>query len=287
MQVWRDRLQQASEELHDPLLGLHLGQTIRPSHFGVLGFVFHACANMGAALARLERYQRLVYDFNPLHLQMQADAVELIWSTERGRPGPLVDECAITALLTLARHLSGQDLQPLRVEFVNPPPTLDHWPEYQAVLGPSLRFEQSHTVVAFPLEWLSQPLQHPDTNLLAILETQADALLAALPPSATISQQLTRLITQQLRHGLPDQAKLAGHLGLSSRSLHRKLAAEGQSFRELLASTQEQLARDYLNDPSLQLTEIAQLCGYSEHSAFSRAFKQWTGHSPAAYRRRQ
>lgn len=287
MQTWRERLEHASAQLQDPLLGLHLGQSIRPAHFGVLGLVFHACTNMGAALARLERYQRLVYDFNPLKLHIGGQHVELIWSTERGRPGALVDECAISALVTLARHLSGTPLQPAWVHFVNPSPAAMHWPEYEQVLGRQVQFEQPQTVVAIPLDWLSLPLQHPDTALQTILEQQADALLAQLPEHAQLSARLTRLLSQQLSQGLPTQHDVAAQLGLSTRSLHRRLAAEGTSYRERLAQTRLQLAQSYLRNPQLHIAEVAQLCGYTEQSALSRAFKQWTGLSPQAYRRRR
>ena len=116
---WRRLLERASAHLDDPLLGLHLGRSITPAHFGVIGYVLLACGNLGAALQRLQQYQRLVYDVNPMRYRLEPSSVVLEWGVEHGRPGALADETAIAALVQMARDLTGKGFPPDEVCFVN------------------------------------------------------------------------------------------------------------------------------------------------------------------------
>ena len=286
MARWKQRLEQAADALGDPLLGLKLGQSIRPAHFGVLGYLFHACGTLGGALSRLERYQRLVYDMNPMRVQAEQRRIALIWSTEFGRPGPLVDACAITALITLAKAMTGRRDGPTEVHFVNPAPPEAHKAAYTDALCARVLFDADDTRVIFAADWMQQTLVHPDPALAALLEQQADALLEQLPEKEGLARELTRVLARALPQGPPDQERIAAALGLSVRTLHRRLESSGFQYRQLLAQTRRELAERHLADPRIQLSEVAQLCGYSEQSAFSRAYKQWTGRSPLASRQR-
>lgn len=283
MQEWRQRLETAAQALNDPLLGLHLGQQLRPEHFGVMGYLFHACGTLGGALARLERYSRLVYDFNPLTVAATAEGLSLRWGTAWGRPGPLVDETAIVGLLTLARHFTGTMVTPLQVQFVNPPPP--NLTPYRDVFGCPVTFAAPATEVLLPITELGRPLVAPDSALLASLEAQADAMLAALPQTGLLSMQVRQRIAHALPHGCPSQDAIARQLHRSARSLHRDLAAEGTRFRDILAQTRQDLALAYLEDPQMRIVDVALLCGFADQSAFTRAFRQWTGHAPATIRK--
>jgi AraC-like DNA-binding protein len=280
---WRILLQRAAEHLQDPLLGLHLGQTITPAHFGVMGYVLLACPNLGAALARTLQYQRLLYDVNPMRSSLQGSDLLLEWGVDQGRPGALVDECAITALLQLTHNASGRRIVATEVCFVNPAPS-DSTP-YREWFGCPVRFDQAVTSIRFPQALLALPLRQPDIVLLNVLERQADALLAALPPSDDFEQAVRRCIARLIREGEPELELVANELHVSPRTLHRRLEAGGVNFRELRENIRHRLAQHYLADPRLQLAEIAQLLGYSEQSAFTRAFRRWCGQTPHRYRR--
>ncbi|WP_061946164.1 AraC family transcriptional regulator [Collimonas pratensis] len=280
--AWRGLLQRAADHLHDPLLGLHLGRTITAAHFGVMGYVLLACPNLGAALARTMQYQRLLYDVNPMRSTLEGSDLLLEWGVEQGRPGALVDECAITALLQLAHNATGQRIAATEIRFVNPAPA-DVRP-YRDWFGCPVLFDQPLTSIRFPQALLGLPLRQPDTVLLNVLERQADALLAQLPPSDDFEQAVRRCIARLVREGQPELELVANELHVSARTLHRRLAASGVNFRELRESIRLRLAEDYLADPRLQLAEIAQLLGYSEQSAFTRAFRRWSGQAPYAFR---
>lgn len=280
---WRRLLQCAAEALEDPLLGLHLGQQVTPAHFGVMGYVLLACANLGAALARMEAYNRLLYDVSPLRVKIEDEAVVLEWGTERGRPGALVDETAITALVQFTRDITGRDDAASRIHFVNPPPA-DIRP-FEDWFGCPVRFAQTTTLAAIPRARLGLPLRQPDPALLTLLEAQAERLLAELPEPDPLESQVRRMVAQLAPEGGHALDAVAHALNVSSRTLHRRLEARGLNFRSLRDDTLRRLAEDHLRDPHLQLADIALLLGYSEQSAFNRAFRRWTGTTPRAWRR--
>lgn len=283
---WQGYLHTAATALDDPLLGLHLGGSISPKHLGILGYVLLACGTVGGALQRLQQYHQLIYDVNPMQIRLQQDAVCLAWGQEMGRPGALVDEAAIAALLQFCRDITDQaQLAPVGVDFINPTPA-DIQP-YQKWFGCPVRFEQDETRVIISPAVLQTPLRSADPALIAILESQADALLASVSQAEAgeATQSVQQNLSRLLREGEPTAEQVGEQLFITSRTLQRRLASEGTSFRQLLQQTRHQLAKQYLQDPRLQLSEIALLLGYSEQSAFSRAFRQWQQQTPVEYRK--
>lgn len=286
VQAWRELLRQVAQQLGQPDLGLRLGRSARLAHLGLLGYVLQSCGTLGAALERIQRYERLVNDINRLNWSLDqsagGDAVVLRWGMERGRPGALVDECAIATLLQVTRQISGLHDAPVAVDFVNPAPA-DITP-YAEFFGITPRFGQHETRISFPAALLQLPLQHPDPHLLGLLEKQVDELLHQLPAEADIVQQVRRQVGQRLRQQRVTLSGIAGDLHVSERTLHRRLQESGTNFREIWESTRQHLAEEYLRDHRLTLTEVAGLLGFSEQSAFTRSFRRWTGQGPKAWR---
>ena len=282
---WQALLEQARDL--DPAPGstfpLRLARGIAPRHFGVVGFAALACGTLGEALQRLERYHRSVYDVNIAQVQPCAEGICIEWGVERGRPGALVDETAIAALVQLTREFTGKPLRALAVDFVNRRPA-DVRP-YEDFFGGTVRFEQPSTRVVLSLRDLALPLRGADAALLALLDTQAERLLQEVAvvsePVGVWRQALVGLI----RSGRTSLADLAQSLQMSPRSLQRRLAEQGHSFQTLLSQTRQQLAEAYLRDANVELAEVALLLGYSEQSAFTRAFRQWSGQAPLQWRR--
>ena len=284
---WQALLAQARDLDPGPraTFALRLARGIAPRHFGVVGFAALACGTLGEALQRLERYHRSVYDVNLARVRPDADGLCIEWGVERGRPGALVDETALAALVQLTRELTGRPLRALAVDFVNPRPA-DVRP-YEDFFGGPVRFGQPSTRLLLAAADLALPLRGADAALLALLDAQAERLLqqvaAVSGPVGVWRQALVGLI----RSGRTSLAELAASQQMSPRSLQRRLAAEGHGFQALLSQTRQQLAEAYLRDPAIELTEVALLLGYSEQSAFTRAFRHWTGQAPQQWRRAQ
>lgn len=285
MAHWVALLEQAAARLDDPCLGLHVGQRITPRHLGPLGYLLLAMPSLGAALDKLNQYQRLVYDITPMAVRATGDGIELVWDAEHGRPGRLSDDTAIAALVQFTRDIaSGPPLRLRSVRFINPAPA-DPRP-YEAFFDCPVQFDQPETVLSIPADTLFRPLTGSDPGLTALMETQVRQRLALLPASVAGVDALRQAMGEALHLGEPTLAGMAAAQGLSARTLQRQLAAAGTSFNRELAAVRQQLAEAYLADHRLTVSDVAQLLGYSEHSAFTRRFTAAAGCSPKVWRAR-
>ncbi|ERO65708.1 MULTISPECIES: AraC family transcriptional regulator [Pseudomonas] len=282
---WEHMLAMAARQLGDPLLGIHLGRTISARHFGVLGSVLLACNTLEAALARLERYLRLVFDVLPMYRREGQGWVEIVWDTSEYQPGPLVNETGIVAMVQFCRDLVVGAVDPIQIDFNHQGPT-DPGP-YEEFFGCPVRFAQAQAVMRFAPDVLAMPLKSPDPALITLLEQHADRLLAQLPQQDEMVEQVRKTISRELHEGEPSIERIGARLRLSPRTLQRRLQETGTTFRGELNLVRHELALSYLRDPRLQIVDIAMLLGYSEHSAFTRAFKEWSGQTPLEARQNQ
>ncbi|MBA5604060.1 AraC family transcriptional regulator [Duganella sp. FT3S] len=279
---WAGMLAAAARELRDPALGLHVGATITPAHLGPLGYVLLASQSVLAALQRYLRYQRLVHDVSPVRTYPADDRLVLEWSDESRHIGLLANQCGLAALVQFARDITGSDIDPVVIHFVEPAPA-DVAP-YAVLFRCPVLFGQEATRVCFPRQLLDLPLRRADPALVAMLERQVQASLEALPGPDHMLQAVRRCISSHLLDGEAMLDQVAQELHVSGRTLRRWLQARGWSFRNLLEDTRRRLAEHYLRDTPLSLPEVALLLGYSEQSAFNRAFMNWCGMTPRRWR---
>jgi AraC-like DNA-binding protein len=280
---WIALLDLVAAEDHRPALGLAIGQRVQPRHAGVMGYLGLSCETMGEALWRFERYHRLVYDGNPIQMNIDADSVSISWGIVHGCPGQLADETAIAAFTTITRKLVNAQVMAKRVEFVNAqPPYLQPYTDFFQC---PVSFGHERTTVVFSSDYLNLPIRFGDSGLRALLEQQAEALLRTLPENDEFEHHLKQALVKSLHSGEPTLNVVASALHVSARTLQRRLAERDLHFHSVLETTRLALARDYMSNSTLSLTEIALLLGYSEQSAFTRAFKRWTGLTPRQARK--
>lgn len=279
---WARMLAVAQVRLRDPLLSLHLGASITVRHLGILGAVLLACDNLAAALQKFDRYQRLIFDVIPMNRHASSEAVDLTWDNRSYQPGRLVDETGFAVLIQFCRSLVRGTFRPQLVEFMHAAPA-DVTP-YETFFGCEVRFGRPEPMIRLSNEMLALPLKSPDPALVRVLEQHADRLLSDLPQQSEIIEQVRRCIAELLREGEPDIERVSQQLKISSRTLQKRLSLAGSSFRDETRFVRQRLASSYLQDPRLQIVDIALLLGYSEHSAFTRAFREWTGRSPSQIR---
>lgn len=275
---WENLLFLARDYLNDPLLGLHVGQTITTRHLGVLGAVLAACDNFHNALYRFKRYLRLIFDVVPINITIFEKYVELSWVYDEYQAGGIVDETGRTVMVQFARELIRGKTNLLVVHFIHEAPNDIH--PYEEYFGCPVLFGQKVPLMRFSKEMLELPLKSPDKNLVIILEQHAEQLMAKLPWVDEIIAQVRTQITYLLLHGEPDIDQVAERLNYSRRTLQRRIAEVGTNFRNELNIVRYELAKSYLKDLRLQIVEIALLLGYSEHSPFTRAYKEWSGKTP-------
>lgn len=281
---WWHLLQVLQDNLPGHLVGMELGQAIKPAYVGVLGYLTLSCDTVAEALQRFQRYQRLLHDGDTAHFEVRGDQVCLCWSNEFGLSTQLSDEVLVMGMITNLRTMTGMpDLQPSRIQFVAPQPV--NVEAYQRFVSCPIAFDQPRLELQFPLTYLALPVTNSDPALKQLLEQQAQTLLAILPQQEDFYHCLQQAIVKAIQGGEPTLETVAAALAMSRRTLHRRLQEKGLVFKDLLQQIRLQLARQYLAEQRLTLVEIALLLGYSEQSAFSRAFKQWSGVSPLQYQK--
>lgn len=284
--VWAELLARAALLRPDSkTVGLEIGSGVQPRHVGVLGYLVLASATLGDAMLAYQRYERLFYGVDIAEVEAmttpEGPMVEIRW--ENAGLSVMADELAIAALVTFLRRQVDYPPPPARIAFMHAAAP-DVAAEYERFFGCPVAFGDSHVRVRFPAGYLAMPMPHSDPSLRVLLDRQAQALLAALPESAGFDRSLQQLLLRLLPEGGATLERLARELHQSPRTLQRRLSEAGLSWQELLDRTREQLARQYLADRSLRMSDIALLLGYTEQSALTRAVKRWTGRSPRQLR---
>jgi AraC-like DNA-binding protein len=276
----------AAEATGDADFGLHAAEAAGEGLFDVLGYLVRASPTLGEALRRLARYARLTSEPTRWELAPDADGALHVRHALEGVPGEAprhAAECMLALVCLAARRLLGREVDPLAVHFRHPaPPRLA---EHRRLFRAPLHFAQAHTALVLPASLAEARLPQGDPGLLAVLERHADALLARLPQDASFPARVRRVLCEQLRAGETGMESLARRLHLSRRTLQRRLQQEGLSFESVLDGLRRELAEAHLSEGDVPIAEVAFLLGFSDPSAFHRAFRRWTGVPPATFRR--
>ncbi len=276
----------AAELTNDAYFGLSAAELIRPKHLGAFGYVVAASANVGEAIARLIRFKRLTGDAS--QVQMRVSGTQARYVHETVMP-PLSNnrhhaEWSAAVVVSLLREITGQQSwRPIEVTFRHAAPA--NLEPHKRVFGCTPLFSQEEDTFALELRFLAAPFLGAEDVLSGILEQHAMEKLAALPQQSDVLQAVRTRLQKHLSGGSPTIEQLADDMGLSVRSLQRRLEEQGLTFQQVLDEMRERLATVYLGNPSMAIAEAAYLLGYSDASAFSRAFKRWHQVSPSDWRR--
>jgi AraC-like DNA-binding protein len=275
-------LKRIDPEMNQSMLAIEIGRHITAAHFGVLGYLIVACADLTEALTLLNRYARLLNDHFEMITSLKDDTVVMSWDIPNDE-NLLFYEMGLAAMMQFTSNLIGQIARPLEVHLRSRRP--DHVDYYESFYGCPVHFDQAEMLVKLPIALLATPVKQSDKMLLDLLSKQADQALAALPQDGEWTKKVRQEIVRLCHEDTPTLAKVSSNLFVTPRTLQRHLADEGLRFQPLLDETRLRLAEQYLNEGQLQLTDIAELLGYSDQSALTRAFKRWTGHTPKDIRK--
>jgi AraC-like DNA-binding protein len=227
------------------------------------------------ALDKVARYQNLVHDACLFTLERSGDGVTAVVGSRDDVPFPPVVADFFMASLVLGLYRLGVPAAGAVVQLVRPAPP-DATP-FEALFRCPIRFGAEQNRATFPIAGLSHPQRDADPALCRALELHAEGMLARLPKGEPLLDELRRWIVRCLADGELSVSAAAEHLGLSERTLRRRLREQGTSFQALVDVVRAGIARDYLEQTDLAVEEIAFLLGFSEASAFRRAYARWHG----------
>lgn len=284
------RLLDAGEQLlDDPCFGLHVGENMRLGTYNVYGLILLACRNFGDAMAQTIRYESLAHDLGRSRLVREGAESIYVWESAAPEWNDCrhLPESVFAGIAGFVRWVAQRPVPLIEVAFRHQasPSVRD---ECTRIFGAPVRFGAEANQARFPTALLDWPIPHAETAWLPVLTRRADELLAqrAQETSALIAR-----VRQAIARNLADNAArldaVAAELGMTARTLQRRLEAASTNYRDELDATRALMAERFLRDSTLPLTEIALRLGFSEQSAFTHAFRKWTGQSPLAYRQSQ
>jgi AraC-like DNA-binding protein len=275
-----DFLELVARAVADPFLGFHLAQTCDLRELGLLYYVGASSKTLGDAWRRGARYTSVVNEGLSLRY-IEGHAVTLAFDYV-GVPRHIDRqqiEFSMTALVRFCRRLTGRELAPSRVGFAHR--RNEDTSELSAYFACDVAFGATADQATFDAAFRDLPIVTADSHLNELLIGYGEEVLARRSMHrGSFRSQVENAMVPLLPHGTARAGEIAKDLGVSQRTLARRLAVEGATFSEVLEGLRSDLARQYLADEGLTISQVAWLLGYQEISAFTHAFKRWTGMTP-------
>ena len=268
----------AARLINDPAAGLRSAEQLHPSHLGALGHAWMASSSLRTAIERARRFSRMYHEKIGIFITDESDVLKVEYRLryQSSMPDMLADS-QLASLLTLCRLNFGKSLRPAFVRMQrNPPSDPEPWHDF---FGVKVQFNQAENCLALWNRDADKQLTGSNPMLVALHEDVIKRQIAELDRSDILNRTLAAII-DQLPSGGVSEGSVAKELNLTVRTLRRKLSEKGIGFRSLLTNVRKDLVKRYIDDPSYTVTEISFLLGYTDTSAFSRAFKRWNGISP-------
>lgn len=268
----------------DPAFGLHMGQANNPAILGVLGYLMQSCRNMKETYVEIVRYQQMVsgwvsYDFKEGRYFELIFKVNPLWEQTSPETARQAIEMAMSGALNYIYLFTGRKISPLRVELAVPTPVSKS--VYEQVFQCPVQFGAGHSRLIFGRDLGEMPLISADESLYASFGKILAEKHAASARSPRFAEQVQTVITRDFAGKMPSLEIMAAHMNVSGRSFQRRLQQDGESYRSLGAKIKKELAINLLRNTDATVCAISEVLGYTEASAFHRAFKNWTHTSPA------
>ena len=272
----------------DECFGLHTSAFIQPKSYGVLGYIAMNCATVGEALAKIPVYEKIVGDMGVTSTQTTPHGIWVRWHCSFDEP--LVRRHVIDNVLSswtqYTRWMTGElEKSPEMVHIEHSAPQdeglLD---QYAQVFGCPVKFNQASSGLLVNQAYLEHPIRQADLHLLQTLEDHATQILNEIDKDQPLRHRVSNLLRLIMKNELPRKEVIAEKLGMSTRTLQRRLNEEGSGYQEILDELRLELAQNYLKNSRLTMDEISELLGFSEPRSFQRSFKKWLGVTPGVYR---
>lgn len=275
--------ERAAQLIPDPAFALRTAECWHPAHLGTLGFAWLSSGSLRTGLKRLERYSKILGQKASCRCADIPGGLQFVFDHGRGdrQIGPVFADFALSLLVGMCRANFGLSLTLDTVTLRRLPPT-DPTP-YEKFFGTSVCFGAAEDGFTLPHYVADRPLPTSNHELATTFDEILTKQLADLDNTG-LPDRCQAYLLKGMTSGEPSEEDLAKAMGMSRRTLQRKLGELGMTYKEVLQKTRYELALRYLDDPEMSVTDITFLLGFSEQSAFTRAFKRWSGQAPTHYR---
>src|SRR5215468_1084924 len=279
-------IERAADLTGDSSYGLRLGASRNPQDRGLLGFVALNSPTLMDAMTNIQRFYKIAREGGEFEIEHTGGEVALRFRVADPALRGLRhnSEFLAATIVRGCRDLTCQSIFPIRAEFIHDRPSGSV--EYANFLGCPVKFGSDWDAVIYAEETTRLPVMGADAKLLEILEATCLKLLGPAPKARDLVREVQQLIIERLPTGSAGIDSIAKELSMSSKTLARRLAEQGQSFSALLDRTRFNAVTHYLEETDMRLTQVAYLAGYTEPAALVRAFKRWTGKTPSKFRDR-
>jgi len=280
-----DLMRAAKALTGDPALALHYGEANDLAQISVVGLLGYACETMLDAFTQLNRYGRLVVEFDgPKERFKIARRNGGLWDVdtrENANAFPELTESTFARMVCGPRRFGVARLAE-EVHVTHAAPA--YRTEYDRIFQAPVTFRSDWNAVRMDPAWATHRIAHQPRYVFGVLSERAEALLKELESSKSARGQVEALLLPILHTGRASVAVVATRMGVSRQTLFRRLKREGVTFEKVLDSLRQRMAMHYLSGKKVSVNETAYLVGFSDPAAFSRAFKRWTGASPRTVR---
>lgn len=284
--AYYDFFERAAAVDRDPTtLPLRVGASMRADDYGPFGFAWKSAPTLRGSFERAERYGLVltsvsVYEVEScfggafMHLHREGD---------RRLGMRLSNEATLASIAAISREVSSRPFRPVAVYLKHDAPA--DVAEHGAYFECPVHFGADRDALRVSTETLRTPNRVGDAAIAAFFDTLLEAEIGTLDDTVPLDRRVLDRVSIALSGGVPALTDVARDLGMSGRTLQRRLAGEGTSFQALVDEARRRLALRILrDDPGATLTEVTFMTGFSDQSAFTRAFKRWTGTTPGAFR---
>jgi AraC-like DNA-binding protein len=265
-------------------LPLRIGATMRSDDYGAFGLAWKTAPSLRGSYARSQRYGRVLGSAETYTLEQSNDG--WMFSLDKagdGRLGmTLSNEASVSAVDVISREVSTASFVPGAVFFRHA--ARGDVSVYEEHFRCPVYFETGRDALLVSEDLLDAPNRLGDETVAAFFDRHLEQELTSAANDDGLEQRVRRAVAEVLSEGVPTLSSIASELGLGSRTLQRRLSDSGHSFQNVVDMARRDLARRLLRETNYSLGEIAFLTGFSEQSAFTRAFKRWAGQTPRSYR---
>lgn len=267
----------------DPAFSIRMVQETSTATHKLAFVAASYAADYRDGLARIARFKRMC---SPDRLRFEENhqtvSIASEWHPGTGAEPALSVDANFALMIELGRRGSGHNIAPVAVEYARPGPGSD---AHRAFFNCPIRFGAARDRLVLRAADLDRPFIGYNPELLEMLTPPLVAALAELEAQASLGEQIKYVLKRSMASGRPDVASVARELGLSERTLQRRITEEGTSFRALLTASRQEFGKHLLSDTAIDVEEVAYLLGYEDPNSFYRAFRDWEDTTPNRWRK--